>query len=54
MEHDKKQNESPVAIPGGLKKLGHLKQFQKGEMLFSAQDKADGFYYVERGELFSI
>jgi signal-transduction protein with cAMP-binding, CBS, and nucleotidyltransferase domain len=51
MENDIKQNEAPVFIPDGLKKLGDLKQFQKGEMLFSAQDEANGFYYVERGEI---
>jgi CRP/FNR family transcriptional regulator len=40
-----------VAIPNSLKKLGQLKRFQKDEMLFSAQDEANGFYYVESGEI---
>lgn len=34
-----------------LKQLGHPKTYQKDEMLFYAQDKAEGFYYVERGEI---
>jgi len=40
-----------VAIPDGLKKLGQLMRFQKGKMLFSAQEAADGFYYVKSGEI---
>jgi CRP-like cAMP-binding protein len=51
MDKERKQNESPVAFPDDFKKLGHLRQFQKGEMLFSALDKADGFYLVEKGEI---
>ena len=40
-----------VSIPDSLKKLGHLKRFQKDEVLFSAEDEAIGFYYVESGEI---
>ena len=46
----KNRNEA-AAVPDSLKKLGHLRPFQKGEMLFSAQDEANGFYYVENGEI---
>lgn len=38
-------------FPDSLKRLGRPKRFQKSEMLFSAQDEADGFYYVESGEI---
>lgn len=38
-------------IPAGLKQLGHPKTYQKDEMLFYVQDKAEGFYYVEAGEI---
>ena len=51
MEKENKQKNLATAIPDNLKKLGQLKRFQKGEMLFSAQDEADGFYYVEGGEI---
>ena len=34
-----------------VKNLGVTKKYQKGEVLFSAQGKADGFYYVESGEI---
>jgi len=34
-----------------LKKLGSIKTYQKDEMLFYAQDKARGFYYVESGQI---
>ena len=34
-----------------VKNLGVPKKYQKGEVLFSAQGKADGFYYVESGEI---
>jgi CRP/FNR family transcriptional regulator len=49
----KRENQKNVTmvIPPRLKKLGQLKRFQKNEMLFSAQDEADGFYYVESGEI---
>jgi CRP/FNR family transcriptional regulator len=47
----KNQKNLPMAIPSRLKRLGQLKRFQKNEMLFSAQDEADGFYYVESGEI---
>jgi CRP/FNR family transcriptional regulator len=45
------QNGTSMAIPDGLKKLGQLKRFQKGELLFTAQDRADGFYLVIDGEI---
>ena len=51
MERENKQKNLAIAIPNSLKKLGQLKRFQKGEMLFSAQDEANGFYYVESGEI---
>lgn len=38
-------------IPSRLKRLGRPKSYQKDEMLFSSQDKAKGFYYVESGEI---
>ena len=38
-------------MPSGLKSFGQRKKYKKGELLFSAQDKADGFYYVESGEI---
>ncbi len=51
MEKGKTQKNEGMAIPDGLIALGRLKKFQKGEILFSAQDEADGFYYVEKGEI---
>jgi CRP-like cAMP-binding protein len=51
MEGINKQKSQTRVLPEVLKKLGHLKRFQKGEMLFSAQDNANGFYYVESGEI---
>ena len=51
METEKTRNRLPTAIPEDLRKLGKLKRFQKGEILFSARDVADGFYYVESGEI---
>ena len=51
MERENKQKNLAIAIPNSLKKLGQLKRFQKGEMLFSAQDESNGFYYVESGEI---
>lgn len=50
MDKAKQHKRAPV-IPDGLRKLGYLEQFQKGETLFSAQDDANGFYYIERGEI---
>jgi CRP-like cAMP-binding protein len=38
-------------IPKKLEGLGRLKQFHQGEMLFHAEDEADGFYYVRSGEI---
>ena len=51
MERENKQKNLATAIPDSLKKLGQLKRFKKREMLFSAQDEANGFYYVESGEI---
>jgi CRP/FNR family transcriptional regulator len=34
-----------------VKSLGRTKKYHKGEVLFSAQEKADGFFYVESGEI---
>jgi CRP-like cAMP-binding protein len=51
MKEEKMQNGFRMAIPDSLKKLGQLKRFQKGEILFAAQDNADGFYHVESGEI---
>ncbi len=34
-----------------VKSLGIPKEYHKGEVLFSAQEKAQGFYYVESGEI---
>ncbi len=34
-----------------VKSLGRAKKYQKGEVLFSAQEKANGFFYVESGEI---
>jgi CRP-like cAMP-binding protein len=45
------KNKKPTAIPESLKGLGHLRRFQEGEMLFNAEDEADGFYYVQSGEI---
>lgn len=38
-------------IPPSLKRLGRLKNYKKDELLFNAQDKAHGFFYVESGEV---
>lgn len=51
MGKDKKQKNLATDIPDGLKEIGQFKRFQKDEILFSAQDKADGFYYVQSGEI---
>ena len=50
MEDSKNRVKTDV-IPDDLRKLGHLRPFQKGEMLFNAQDEANGFYHVEKGEV---
>jgi CRP/FNR family transcriptional regulator len=34
-----------------VKSLGIPKEYHKGEVLFSAQEKAHGFFYVESGEI---
>lgn len=40
-----------VRLEGSIRVLGKSKRFHKGEVLFSAQEKADGFYYLESGEI---
>jgi len=40
-----------VRFEDSVKDLGRTKKFQKGEVLFSAQEKASGFYYLESGEI---
>jgi len=40
-----------VCFEDSVKVLGRPKRFQKGEVLFSAQEKAGGFYYLESGEI---
>lgn len=40
-----------VRFENSIKVLGRPKRFHKGEVLFSAQEKADGFYYLESGEI---
>lgn len=51
MGKESEEKRPGMPIPASLKKLGLRKRFQKGEMIFSAQDEADGFYYVESGEI---
>jgi len=34
-----------------VKSLGISKKYQKGEVIFNAQEKANGFFYVESGEV---
>jgi len=48
---DNKEKNKLLDIPTKLEELGRLKQFQLGEMLFNAEDEADGFYYVRSGEI---
>ncbi len=48
---ERQSEKQELALPAGFKKMGHLKKFRKGEVLFSAQDEANGFYYVEKGEI---
>ncbi len=45
------RNNKAAPIPARLIELGLLKRYQKDEMLFSAEDEADGFYYVQSGEI---
>lgn len=40
-----------VRFEDSVKDLGRIKKFQKGEILFNAQEKASGFYYLESGEI---
>ena len=40
-----------VNIERAIKDIGRLKKYQKDELLFSAQQKADGLYYVQSGEI---
>jgi len=43
------------SIPPSLKRLGRVKNYQKDELLFHAQDEANGFYYVaETAHIFKI
>lgn len=46
-----KHNHRSVDIPDGLKKLGRLMKFQKGEILFTPHEEAAGFYSVMSGEI---
>ncbi|MFQ6038902.1 MAG: Crp/Fnr family transcriptional regulator [Candidatus Aminicenantales bacterium] len=48
---ERKASPSIRGIPPGLEEIGKLRKFIKGEMLFHAQDKADGFYYVLKGQI---
>lgn len=38
-------------MPSYMKSFGKRRRHRKAEYLFNAQDKADGFYYVESGEI---
>ena len=40
-----------VNIERAIKDIGRLKKYRKNELLFSAQQKADGLYYVQSGEI---
>jgi len=40
-----------VSLDNIIKKLGILKSYRKDEVLFNAQDKANGMYYVQSGEI---
>ena len=40
-----------VNIERAIKDIGRLKKYRKNELLFSAQQKADGLYYVHSGEI---
>lgn len=39
------------SLENTIKRLGKLKSYQKDELLFSAQDRADGLYFVQSGEI---
>lgn len=38
-------------MPFYMKSFGKRRRYRKADYLFNAQDKADGFYYVESGEI---
>jgi CRP-like cAMP-binding protein len=38
-------------LPESMKTLGVYRRLQREELLFAAQDRAEGFYYVESGEI---
>ncbi len=40
-----------VNIERAIKDIGRLKKYRKDELLFSAQQKANGLYYVQSGEI---
>lgn len=40
-----------VNIEHAIKDIGRLKKYRKNELLFSVQQKADGLYYVQSGEI---
>ncbi len=40
-----------VNIEQAIKDIGRPKKYRKSELLFSAQQKANGFYYVQSGEI---
>ena len=40
-----------VNIERAIKDIGRIKKYRKNELLFSAQQKADGLYYVQSGEI---
>jgi CRP/FNR family transcriptional regulator len=40
-----------ASIERAIKDIGRLKKYRKNEILFSAQQKADGLYYVRSGEI---
>ncbi|NOR22117.1 MAG: cyclic nucleotide-binding domain-containing protein [Candidatus Aminicenantes bacterium] len=40
-----------VTIERAIKDIGRLKKYRKDELLFSAQQKANGLYYVQSGEI---
>jgi CRP-like cAMP-binding protein len=40
-----------VNVEQAIKNIGRAKKYRKNELLFSAQQKANGFYYVQSGEI---
>jgi CRP-like cAMP-binding protein len=40
-----------VNVEQAIKDIGRAKKYLKNELLFSAQQKANGFYYVQSGEI---